>query len=145
MRGAPANRSSARRRLLAAVAAIVAGTFAAAAPGAHASLDCRLTNTVGGFGSGKWPSDCWRPYSATSPFNLRLQRRPLTARDSSQTVRAAVGGGDAAYVVAGDPKRPDGIAVYYGKPTDPAYTLHCTESWGTCPIEGMRVHVPEGA
>jgi hypothetical protein len=35
--------------------------------------------------------------------------------------------------------------VYYAQPGDPTYTVHCTESWGACPVEGLQVGVPAGA
>jgi hypothetical protein len=35
--------------------------------------------------------------------------------------------------------------VYYSQPSDPIYTLHCTEAWGRCEIEGMAVHIPAAA
>jgi hypothetical protein len=35
--------------------------------------------------------------------------------------------------------------VYYSQPSDPLYTLHCTEAWGRCAIEGMAIHVPAAA
>jgi hypothetical protein len=149
MRG-PRKKSFLPRRLagvlsVTAMAAIAAIAVIAEPAAADSGLGCRVNDVVGSFGAGKWPGACWRPYSDTSPFNLAMGPGAPVAHDSSRTVRAAVGGGDAAYIVAGDPKRPDGIAVYYSKVTDPVYRLHCTEDWGTCPIEGMRIHVPEGA
>jgi hypothetical protein len=35
--------------------------------------------------------------------------------------------------------------TFYGRPSDPLYTLRCTEAWGRCAFEGMRVHVPAQA
>ncbi len=34
---------------------------------------------------------------------------------------------------------------YWSRSTDPLYTIHCTENWGTCEIEGMQIRIPAGA
>jgi hypothetical protein len=38
-----------------------------------------------------------------------------------------------------------GRPVYFAKSTDPMYTIHCTEPWGTCGTEGASVHIPSYA
>jgi hypothetical protein len=36
--------------------------------------------------------------------------------------------------------------LYYPRSTDPIFTLHCYEvSWGTCPIEGHQIRIPDAA
>jgi hypothetical protein len=35
--------------------------------------------------------------------------------------------------------------LYYAQATDPVFRLHCTQSWGTCPIEGHLVRIPDRA
>jgi hypothetical protein len=36
--------------------------------------------------------------------------------------------------------------LYYPRPTDPLFTLHCYQtSWGVCPIEGRRIRIPDAA
>ena len=36
--------------------------------------------------------------------------------------------------------------LYYPRSTDPLFTLHCYEtSWGTCPIEGHQIRIPDAA
>jgi hypothetical protein len=34
---------------------------------------------------------------------------------------------------------------YYSRPIDPWFTIHCTEPWGTCAVEGMSVQIPDAA
>ena len=112
---------------------------------AGARVGCDYKHGLGTFGVGSWPDDCWRPYNDASPFNLKISVEAKRAGGQADVVSAALGGGGAAYLVAGDPKRADGIATFYPNESDPVYTLHCTEDWGTCPIEGATVHVPAGA
>ena len=35
--------------------------------------------------------------------------------------------------------------TYWSDPTDPLYTVDCIETWGTCPIEGLRMRIPQAA
>jgi hypothetical protein len=35
--------------------------------------------------------------------------------------------------------------TYYSQPTDPVFTLHCYEDWGTCDIEGHKIRIPDAA
>ncbi len=35
--------------------------------------------------------------------------------------------------------------LYYAQPGDPVYTVHCAESWGRCPVEGMQIQIPGAA
>ncbi|MGI8729125.1 MAG: carbohydrate-binding domain-containing protein [Solirubrobacteraceae bacterium] len=101
----------------------------------------------GGFGVGAWPGACWRPYADTSPFNMAIPATATVGARSAQTVSRLLGFGSASHLVAGtadttsDWQRP----TYYSQATDPLYTLHCTESWGTCALEGVQIRVPEAA
>jgi hypothetical protein len=36
-------------------------------------------------------------------------------------------------------------ALYFSRLTDPLYTVHCAEEWGTCEVEGMQVRIPSDA
>src|SRR5205823_1344223 len=38
-----------------------------------------------------------------------------------------------------------GHPSYYSWPVDPQFTIHCTESWGRCQVEGMRIRIPDAA
>jgi hypothetical protein len=35
--------------------------------------------------------------------------------------------------------------LYFSRPTDPTYTVHCAQPWGTCDVEGMQVKIPADA
>jgi hypothetical protein len=38
-----------------------------------------------------------------------------------------------------------GHPVYYATPSDPLYTVHCTQWTSSCAIEGMKIHIPAAA
>jgi hypothetical protein len=102
----------------------------------------------GGFRAHQWPDGCWRPYGAASPFNQPLPSSPRLAADSAQVVARLLHFGPIDHLVAGNADTPDdfGHPTYYSEPTDPLFELHCLESsWGRCPIEGMRIRVPDPA
>lgn len=96
---------------------------------------------------GQTPPGCWRPYGATSPFNQQLPPSPrlhpdsaaivgwLNGRGSPEALLGNVGGSDYDW----------GHPTYYSRPSDPTYTVHCTEWWGACPLEGKEVRVPSAA
>ncbi len=106
-----------------------------------------VSEGLGNFGVGSWPGGCWRPYADDSPFNQRLPRRPRLDPRSDAIVRRVTGWGKPADLQAGvsgtrsDWQHP----TYYPDRNDPEYEIHCTESWGTCEIEGMHVRIPERA
>ena len=99
------------------------------------------------FGVGAWPSACWRPYSAASPFNRPVGERPRVHADSAAVVSRVLSFGKAMNLeaghadTAGDWYHP----TYYSRPSDPLYTLHCTQRWGRCAIEGIEVRIPAQA
>ncbi len=102
----------------------------------------------GGFGAGAWPSGCWRPFTATSPFNRRVPSSPPVAADSEAVVRRLLGFGALKHLEAGHADTADdfGHPTYYSGPGDPVFRLHCyEESWGRCEIEGHEIHVPDAA
>ena len=102
----------------------------------------------GTFGPGNWPGGCWRPYSATSPFNQMIPANPRLDPRSPQIVSRLLGFGSVQHLLAGQADTPDDYShpTYYSQLLDPLYTLHCYEaSWGTCAIEGERVNVPNAA
>ncbi len=95
-----------------------------------------------------WPAGCWRPYSAASPFNQPLPLAPRVAADSTAVVTRLLSFGRVQNVVAGQADTNDdyGHPTYYPRPADPLFRLHCYEaSWGTCPIEGHEIRVPDAA
>lgn len=103
---------------------------------------------LGTFGPGNWPAGCWRPYAADSPFNQPIPANPRLDPRSSQIVSRLLGFGSVQHLLAGQADTPDDYShpTYYSQLLDPVYTLHCYEaSWGTCPIEGERVSIPDAA
>src|SRR6185437_11287925 len=102
-----------------------------------------------------FPSACWRPYAADSPFNRVLPANPTVASDSSSVIANLTGnhvnfeGGEGDFAITSDGR--DG--VYYARPSDPVVTIHCTYYWGpgTCNgtnkvvVDGQQIHVPAGA
>lgn len=115
----------------------------APAPPAPAPGAC----TFGTFDVGNWPGACWRPYSPESPFNQRLPENPRLAANSAQIVQRITGFGPSQNITAGQAgtTRDFGDPVYWSRATDPEFTIHCEEPWGTCPIEGHRVRMPQEA
>jgi hypothetical protein len=102
----------------------------------------------GSFRAGAWPSGCWRPYGAASPFNQPLPATPRLAGDSARIVARLLSFGTPAELVAGEADTPDdyGHPTYYPQSGDPVFRLHCYESsWGRCSIEGAEIRVPDAA
>ena len=98
--------------------------------------------------AGRWPTSCWRPYSSNSPFNQPIPDGARVASDSRQVVARLLSFGPINKLVAGEADTPHdfGHPVYFSRPGDPVYTLHCYEAeWGRCSIEGMRIRVPAKA
>ena len=109
------------------------------------SASCLLSNfTLGG---GMVPDACWRPYSDTSPFNREIPAGAPSLGNSAAIVSRVTGWGTPGHIVAGEAGTTDDYAhpTYYSSATDPVFTLHCTQSWGTCDIEGARVRIPDAA
>jgi hypothetical protein len=103
----------------------------------------------GAFDVGAWPGGCWRPYAESSPFNRALPATPRLHPNSSAIVRRLVSDyGGPAKMTAGDADTSYDYThpLYFPRSTDPVFTLHCYEaSWGTCPIEGHRIRIPDAA
>jgi hypothetical protein len=100
------------------------------------------------------PPACWRPYSDASPFNTPIPATEQAASDSQAIVERWMSfwADDHSYspgfgVGYADTSEDYDHPIYFSKPTDPTYTVHCTESasWGPCAIEGAKVHIPSGA
>jgi hypothetical protein len=101
------------------------------------------------FQVGDWPGPCWRPFSDSSPFNRPMPADPRLTPNSSAIVQRMVSlYGGPAKMTAGDADSPYDYShpLYYPTSTDPLFTLHCYEaSWGTCPIEGHKIRIPDAA
>jgi len=103
----------------------------------------------GSFQALNWPDGCWRPFASGSPFNRPIPSSPRLVRNSSEIVQRMVSlYGGPAKMTAGDADSVYDYShpLYYASAGDPVFTLHCYEtSWGTCPIEGHRIRIPDAA
>ena len=98
---------------------------------------------------------CWRPFSASSPFNSQLSSSPALAPDSATvqqhmaTYGWSIDGSTSGFSLSGSGTRP----VYYATASDPVMTVRCTDEDGpgTCQgtnnldVNGVQIHVPTGA
>src|SRR3954469_22975009 len=94
------------------------------------------------------PGACWRPYSDNSPFNQQLPANPRLAPNSASIVNTVTGWGSGPADLAAGLTQGNGDwnhPIYFSSPSDPVYTVHCTENWGTCEVEGLQVHIPDAA
>jgi hypothetical protein len=101
--------------------------------------------TFGTFSATNLPGACWRPYADTAPWNRGIPASPRLRSDSRTIVNTVVGFGGPDKIAPGtsdDWFHP----IYFSQPTDPVFTLHCTESsWGECEIEGHQIRIPQAA
>jgi Concanavalin A-like lectin/glucanases superfamily len=128
------------------------GNSAASEPDPDPDPDPEPTGCLpayGSFAAGNWPSGCWRPFGASSPFN-----QPLDAGDKLHPSSGAIVSRmlslyrGPSKLVAGDADTSADYShpIYYSRSSDPLFTLHCYEaSWGTCPIEGHKIRIPNAA
>jgi hypothetical protein len=140
--------------LVLALAVLFSTFMIGSAPAAADSSVC--AQAFGSFSASNYPSGCWRPYSASSPFNRMLPANPTIAADSAAIMAnlAANGanfeGSSGQFAFTSDDGR-DG--VYYSRTADPVVTIHCSYEWGpgTCTgadkvnIDGQQIHIPAGA
>jgi hypothetical protein len=93
-----------------------------------------------------WPSACWRPFAATSPFNKPIPADPKIRGNSAAIVARllSTGGGPGNLVAGGARADNYGHPVVYSRPNDPVYTIHCTR-YACDDLEGKRVRIPVGA
>jgi hypothetical protein len=94
-------------------------------------------------GATPWSAACWRPYAATSPFNEVVPAKPSIPSYSAAVVNSVLAEDGTSNFLAGPTVGYE--AVYYTNPSAPLYTIHCTEAWGTCAVEGVRLHIPATA
>lgn len=98
------------------------------------------------FRAGGWPGACWRPYSSRSPFNRRVPRTPRLHSDSAQIVRRLAGWGPVQNLLLGtaDTRRDFSHPIYYSQRDSPVFRVRCMR-WRPCPIDGLRVRIPDEA
>jgi hypothetical protein len=119
----------------------------APAPAPTSTATTSFTCGLGGFKAGAWPTSCWRPYSDSSPFNEPIPATARAAANSAAVVSRLMGFGQPSNLVAGQADTADDWyhPTYYSSSSDPLYTLHCTQTWGKCAVEGVQVRVPSAA
>lgn len=106
-------------------------------------IDCGVQETLV---PGKIPGACWRPYSAESPFNRKLSDASrVHPRSQAYVDQLMMFGGPGIATGAADTEHDWNHPTYYPTANDPTFTIHCTESWGRCPIEGMQIPIPDKA
>lgn len=106
------------------------------------------TPTFGNFSSTRQPPGCFRFYGPESPFNTLIGGSPAVDPNSANIVSRLMS------FKATPQQIPLNVAdttldyshpLYYSQPSDPVYTIHCTENWGTCAVEGAKVKIPSAA
>lgn len=91
-----------------------------------------------------WPSPCWRPYSASSPFNRLVPADPPLLSNSAAIVRRLVDWGEVQQMVVGNSRtgtdwhRP----IYYGRRSQRRYKVKCVRWERACEVHGARVWIP---
>ena len=95
---------------------------------------------------GNWPGACWRPYNDNSPFNRRVSLDAPSAPNSATIVSKLMSFGTPGNLTSDVTGQDDWLhPTYWSQPTDPVFTVHCYADWGTCPIEGARIRIPDAA
>jgi hypothetical protein len=140
-----------RKAVLAATAVVAAAALGVLVAGgvvwADRPADSSLCDPGVAWTGPSSPPACWRPYAATSPFNQAIPADARVAPDSAKEVARVLGFGPLQHLTAGDAGtvRDYGRPAYFNHAGDPVFSIHCTEPWGTCPIEGMLVRIPDAA
>lgn len=80
-------------------------------------------------------------FAADSPFNTVIDAATPVDRNSEAMVSSLIGGGVHAGLIE------FAIPIYEADDFTPRYSVDCQEpaSWGTCPLAGLRVPIPDGA
>jgi hypothetical protein len=112
-----------------------------------ASERVRWACTFGAFSADTLPGACWRPYADTSPFNVGVGGAPRTLSSSSAIVSRTLGFGPAQHILGGVADTGDDWdhPLYYSRPSDPLYRVHCTKWTSSCELEGAQVRIPAQA
>lgn len=128
-------------------AAVLATTLLAPAAQAQTTATPTLGCALGTVPVLSWSTACQRPYGTTSPFNKPLPAAPRVSARSAAIIAKVISLGPPNNLVAGqaDTAADWGHPIYWPKTTDPLFTLDCTEAWGLCPIEGMKIRIPDKA
>lgn len=100
------------------------------------------------WGVGNWPPGGCRPFADDAPFNVPIPPHPKIAPNSEAVVAHYVqaGKGLSALAVAYHREGYDYYhPIYFSRPSDPLFTIHCTERWGRCDLEGVAIRIPDAA
>lgn len=105
------------------------------------------TCALGTFSGHNQPGSCWRPYSDQSPFNREIPPSTPRISNSGAIAKRLASFGPPHKMAGGiaDTKDDWNHPIYFSRPDDPVYKVHCTETWGTCEVEGMQVRIPAPA
>lgn len=101
----------------------------------------------GPYHSGNQPGACWRPYSASSPFNRPIPESPRLAPNSQAIVSRILSWGAPQSLLAGHSGTRDDYfhPLYYARPGDPEFTVRCAVAARSCAVEGLTVRIPDRA
>ena len=99
-----------------------------------------------------WPSAGWTPYRG-GPLTAPVGENPKYSSDSDTVIntlwngRSSDAGFLQAYAGPPPPSNRDWTAdvLYFGRSTDPEYTISCYNYGGACKASGAKVHIPRGA
>lgn len=102
---------------------------------------------IANLATGERPPSCWRPFADSSPFNRTISSSPTLDANSNDIVSYLTSGTNPSKLSSntGGATNDFWHANYFAKPTDPLYTVHCTEPWGTCEPEGDDFRIPADA
>jgi hypothetical protein len=116
----------------------------AVTPPGPSSVTCFDVTTLA---AGARPPACWRPFADASPFNRKISSTATAASNSAAIITSmnATGTTGPAKMSSNTGGYDYNHANYFAKPTDPLYTIHCTEAWGTCEPEGQQLRIPAQA
>ena len=98
----------------------------------------------GKFTAERPPGECWRPFSAESPFNRALPASPQQPLDSSPIARTVTGWGTGLRFVVGNADTPFDFnhPIYFSEKSNPVFRVNCTQFGGDCSVDGHRVRIP---
>jgi hypothetical protein len=127
------------------------GSASSSGGNSDAGTGCALA--LGTYSGSNWPPACVPFYSPTSFWNTPIPANPKIDPNSSAIISYYAsnlhGFTGMGTIVLGYPNSSAVYShpIYFGRAADPVYTLSCTNSgtWGKCSIEGVQVHIPDGA
>lgn len=99
------------------------------------------------------PPPAWTPYNPRSPWNQRLPANPQLTGNSAGVVAFNLNAGSTQGSIENlgigfaDESNDYFHPIYFGKPTDPTYRVHCYgfQPGDRCAMEGWYIHIPAGA